>query len=303
MDTSKSIDIDQKRGLCGVKPHIWAQSGEFPLRLLSDRHFEILCRDLLKVQAEETNLYDEVMLLPSGSDKGRDILLLGPNGTHAIVQCKRLATNLSKDQILGEIIKFGLHAVRDCSIFPIGEKPEYRFWTATGISKAAAKLFESEHAWHEALSSGGRALINATRNKYVALSSSGSPPTDEAENQQALKLAALLRPVHVGAEQINLLLSRHGDVRRLHFRSPEDGPQRATTREVETLLTSRRERVLRKLAAHNDPYVPREGLQEAFDDFLQSECRGFSLIGASGQGKSSWACKVLTDPPPTTQWK
>jgi hypothetical protein len=115
---------------------------------------------------------------------------------------------------------------------------------------------------------------------------------------QALDIAAGLRLSHAGPVEIALDLARNSTVRRLFFRSPEDG--QPSVGEIDALVRRRRARRLEQLRSAGRlgvPFLPRSALDEAFSDFLDDPARAFVLLGGSGQGKTSWAAHLFESPP------
>ena len=104
--TLPAEELTEERWTIRVRPHIVAQTLDFPLLSLSDRQFELLAHDLLQAAAGEAAGYDHASLLAEGADRGRDILLFRNAGVVGVAQCKRYKRPLVFNEILTELLKF-----------------------------------------------------------------------------------------------------------------------------------------------------------------------------------------------------
>ncbi|SBV31864.1 protein of unknown function [uncultured Sphingopyxis sp.] len=284
--------------------HIVAQSPTFPLLELGDYQFERLVRDLLAAEAAHRQDYDAATLMPQGADRGRDILLYRQGRLAGIVQCKRLKHRMRLSDIKYELIKYCLFAVRDPSIAPRGSKPGYRFWTAGELTEEAKQFFDDAAVQAKTLLALSPGDVENVRASLKSLSANREGQDEDAlrrETLDAIDLARRLTLSHTGPSDIYALLRKHEGTRRAYFRSPDDGPPRASVLEVATLLDARRRQELAQFAdagaAGNNPFVPRAAIDEPFADFMASGSRLFVLVGGSGQGKTSWAAHLAESPP------
>lgn len=279
------------------RPHYAAQTIEYPLKLLSDRQYELLVHDLLAAENHSEKRWKEIFLLPIGADRGRDIVLTDDAGVAVIVQCKRNAKALGADHVQAEVLKFCLNAARHPHIFPKGDGPRYQLWAAGGLTEGARTMFETSNSVANHFGGVSRVQVDAARKDYKGLKALEEDEEAESEALRVIALAKRLALTYFGPERINALIFKHDDVRRYHFRGPEDRPARASVDQVEGLAQSYRRDEL-ALHRHDDPYVARKDLERHFEDFLSAESKAFILTGGSGQGKSTWAARLLAAPPP-----
>jgi hypothetical protein len=295
-------EVTAERSDVGVKPHVIAQAPDFPLLSLSNRQFELLVHALLEVEASEAAGYDRASILAEGADRGRDILLFRNGIVVGLAQCKRYAQRLGIGQILTELLKFGFFAVRDSRLVPSSSWPfTYQLWTASGLTDEAREFFDTPRVARQTLTDRAAAYADRARGSIVTLSKPEDEVAATAELNEAVRIILSFALKHVGPSEIGPSLLRNSKVRRWFFRSPEDGPPRAGVTEIDSLVRDLRRERLSEFGASPitgaRPYVPRDGLEKAFDDFLASEARLFVLVGESGQGKSSWAARLLEYPP------
>jgi hypothetical protein len=292
-EESKLESLLNKTGLS----HVVARSPTLPLRELDNRHFEILAFMVLRKKAGPAIFYDQVSLLREGRDWGRD-LLLRRGAITGIVQCKRLAASMGPEDILTEILRLALYAVRDPSLRP-APNTRYQLWTASGLTKRAQHLIDSASA--STMRAELPALFDAARKGIASLAQHPDAEQDAAECAHAIDIATSLVLEHVGPEAITSDLADLPAVRRLFFRSPDDGPPSASLSEVDELLEVLKAEQLGRLKACGrldfGTYVPRAGLDEAFAEFLADSSRAFIVVGGSGQGKTSWVARLLAEPP------
>lgn len=278
--------------------HFVAQSPSLPLLELGDRHFEILAYLLLRERAGGSTFYDDVSLLPTGADKGRDVLLRRGAVT-GIVQCKRLAGKMGRDALMIEILRFSLYAARDPRLVP-APGTRYELWTASGLTERTRDFVDAEDA-PAIMRAEMPALVKRARGSIVSLKAHASKDQDRAELDLALDIAAGLVLSHVGPEAIADDLAGLPRVRRQFFRSPDDGPAPASVREIDRLVENLRSEQLSLLraAGRYEPhrYVTRLGLEGVFSDFLEDPRRTLVVVGGSGQGKTSWSARLLASPP------
>lgn len=269
-----------------------------PFTQLDNRHFEILAYLILREKAGEHTFYNDVSLLPTGADNGRDVLLRRGKVT-GVVQCKRYASKLGLNDLLIEILRFALYAVRDSKLAPM-PNTRYEIWTASGLTKGALEFVDSEDS-KTIIQSEFPKLIERARGNIVSLKQHTDERMDQTELRKAIEIASNLKLAHVGPEAIVSDLSKYTHIRRLFFRTLDDRPTHASNEEIDILVDKLRVAQLCKLEKTGryrpDYYVERKSLKATFENFLQDSCRGFVMIGGSGQGKTSWAANLLASPP------
>ncbi|MGX1395138.1 hypothetical protein AB7M70_004547 [Bradyrhizobium japonicum] len=118
--------------------HVVARSPALPLLELDNRHFEILAYLILREKAGSSTFYDAVSLLRTGADKGRDILLRRGAVT-GVVQCKRKADRIGREDLMTEILRFALYAAREPQLAPTAGT-RYEIWTASGLTERAREF-------------------------------------------------------------------------------------------------------------------------------------------------------------------
>lgn len=278
--------------------HIVARSPALPLLELKDRDFEILAYLLLREKAGQSTFYDDVSLLRTGADKARDVLLRRGAVT-GIVQCKRLAAKMGREELMAEILRFALYATRDPRMVP-APGTRYEIWTASGLAERAREFVDAEDA-ARIMREEMPALVTRARGSIVSLKAYASKDQDRAEVALAIDIASGLILSHVGPEAIADELTGLPRVRRQFFRSPDDCLAPASVQEIDLLVAKLRTDQLFMLSAAGryDPerYVTRSGLEGAFSEFLEDPRRTFVAVGGSGQGKTSWTARLLASPP------
>lgn len=278
--------------------HVVAQSPTFPLLELNDRHFEVLAYSILRERAGPSTFYDQVSLLRTGPDKGRDVLLRRGAVT-GIVQCKRKAARMGPDGLLVEILRLALYATRQPSLIP-PPGTRYQVWTASGLTERAREFVDACDT-DAVMQYDLRALFERARKGIASLALHNDKERDQAEQTQAIEIATGLVLEHVGPEDIATELAQLPSVRRQFFRTPDDGPAAASSREIDELVTKLREGQLERLSAAGrlelGRYVPRASFEQSFADFLGDPRRTFVAVGGSGQGKTSWVARLLASPP------
>jgi hypothetical protein len=295
-------EVDKQRRAAGVRPHIVAQVSDYPLLGLSDRQFELLAHALLQANAIKEGGYDRASILAEGADRGRDILLFLSGAVVGVAQCKRYARKLGLGDVLTELLKFALFAIRGPDSIDVSTKRfRYMLWTASGLTEEARNFFDSSEMARSVIANQAPNYIDRARGAIVALSKPTEKREAEAELSEAIRIAASFSLEHYGPPEIGPAIFQNVGIRRWFFRSPDDGPPRAGLEEVERLVQSFRTERLFELEppfrSASIPYVRRKNLSEAFDHFLASESRVFVLVGGSGQGKTSWVAQLLKHMP------
>ena len=290
-------DLSRETGGDGLT-HVVARSPALPLLELDNRHFEILAYLILREKAGRSTFYDAVSLLRTGADKGRDILLRRGTVT-GVVQCKRKADRVGREDLMTEILRFALYAAREPQLAPAAGT-RYEIWTASGLTERAREFVEAADT-ASLMRAELSALIERARGNIVSLQPHADEALNDSELTYAVDIAAGLVLKHVGPEAIASDLARFPHVRRQFFRSPDDGPALASVSEIDELVTKLRQEQLENLAASGryrpDRYVARGTLDRAFADFLLDSRRTFVAVGGSGQGKTSWSSRLMASPP------
>lgn len=289
-----------------AQPYYVAQEQALPLAHLSDRQFEVLAHLLLEADSLNQDDYDSSLLLAYGADEGRDVVLYQGELPVGVVQCKRYASSIGMGDVLKELFKFLLFALRDPSLMPQAKDFRYEFWTARELTKEAGKFFKEPRRYFDEHASTLGEHVAAARKACKSLqqpSVHGTSPEEEA--RQAMEIARGLRFAHIGQKEISRRLLTHTQVRRWFFRGSVDAPSSPSTTQVEALV----EQLARQSTDHHTrsgnlgsgTYVPSTVVAHDFTRFLESGERLFVLTGGSGHGKTTWAAHLLVSPPPG--WK
>lgn len=296
--TAEEIATEQKNW--PVKPHVATTGPELPLLNLHDRQFEQLAYFLLEAEARSSEArHDRTILLREGADRARDLLLYRERQLVGIVQCKRKSAKVGRPEVIREILRYCLHAVRDAELAPKGAA-SYEMWTAAEITADGASFLEDENVSRVALAALTHDAVDSARGKHVGLKKPSNAEKAAAEADAVLDLAQRLTLKHVGPHEICRRLSANREVRRSFFRVPGEFDMADVT-QVAELVADHRVALLDELnnlgAAGDHPYVRPARLFEAFDDFMIDDARIFSVIGGSGNGKTSWAGRLTEDGP------
>ncbi len=288
-------EIVAEQAKWSVRPHVTTRGPHLPLLDLHDRQFELLAYFLL--EAEVGSLgggHDRTTLLREGADRARDLLLYRQRQLVGIVQCKRKSARVGRPEIIRELLRYCLHAVRDAELAPKGPA-SYEMWTASEITPDGTSFLEDENVSDGVLAALTHEAVDQARGRDVGLQKPSTPSTAAAEADAALDLARRLTLKHVGPHEICRRLAENRTIRRSFFRVPGefDG---ADVTQVAELIADHREGLLDELtdagAAGTHPYVRPAVLSEAFDDFMIDDARIFSVVGGSGSGKTSWAARL-----------
>jgi len=299
-----TADVQAELGATRVaQPYFVAQDPTVPLIHLTDRQFELLAQLLLDADSPDQQWYDSAHLLTYGADEGRDVVLYKQELPVGVVQCKRYARSIGIGDVLGELFKFLLFALRDRSLMPKARGFRYEFWTARDLTKDAGTFFKEPTSYFQQHSSDLTQYVAAARKACKALRQ--APPhgvSYDDEEREAIAIAGSLQFAHVGQNAISGRLSAHVQVRKWFFRGPDDAPSSPSVAQtgklVRQLMSLAISRFTQSGNLDAESYVPSVGLAREFADFLESGDRVFVLTGGSGHGKTTWAARLLASPPP-----
>jgi hypothetical protein len=287
-----------QRELTVVRPrgHYAVQSPDLPLGFLSARQFELFAHALLNVAAPASGWYDRVQILPEGADAGADVHFLHGDHLVGVAQCKRYKSRITRPVVLAEIFKFLLFAQAADQLPRKGFR--YQFWTSQDVARTTAGFFASPVETLMGLSDPEIALaVDHVRRDVSTL----QLPQDERERDRLRQWAQRLSISHVGPARIAELAAGSPTVRGLFFRGPDDNAGKVDVSHVERQLAARRgeqlKEQIRSRRAGPAPYEPSAGLTAAFEDFLAQDQELFVVSGGSGRGKTTWASRLLGDPP------
>ncbi|WP_141105073.1 AAA family ATPase [Rhizobium sp. R339] len=287
--------IVAERGSVPVRPHYVAQVRDFPLNLLDDRQFEILVYELAKGEIPAID-HRAVSLLGYGADKGRDIVLYNEGIPSGIIQCKRYASSFGLNNFIVEVCKLLMFSLRDERILGQANTIPYELWTSKGITEDLREFILASDPEHRAVALIPEA-IEKVRKAYRSLADLPGNITPEEEHQAVVRRFSRLRFKHIGGIDINQKLWAQPKVARWFFRGPSDTPERATYEQIDGLVESLRRQQLSAFTASGKagdaPYVSRESISLAFDQFLQSGSKVMVVVGGSGFGKTTWLARLL----------
>ncbi len=124
-----------------------AFSGQnFPFTDLNDRTFEILLYQIFKLRIETNDFtlnekFDDVFLMQGIGERGRDCFLTKKGKNVGLIQCKQVKNNLTKPDIIREILKFVLHYLVDKSLISDINNFNYFFAVSKGFAETSINLF------------------------------------------------------------------------------------------------------------------------------------------------------------------
>lgn len=291
-------DINNERSEIKGQPHFVAQAPFLPFNLLSDRQFEILAFDLLREEMSRSDLgYDNVVLMPYGADKGRDVVLYSQQQAVGVIQCKRYDANIGLLEVLAELSKFILFSRIHPSLLPQADGFRYELWTAKDLTEKAKEFFASP----QKIISEELVLLSDQIDKVRRrVRSLANVRIRENRQAEAIEIANLLERFsfrHVGNIEIGRRLSIEPDVRRWFFRGPDDNPNTPTRGDVQRLVQQLMSERLRESTstgkAGGSPFVAPSALEASFASFLESGAKVLGIAGGSGHGKTTWSARRL----------
>lgn len=122
-------------------------NADYPLVLIDHRRFEKLTYWIFKAEIENDNSfwsknYDDIKLLSGVRDKGQDCALYKNKELIGVIQCKHSAIDAALDVTVfaREIIKFGIHAVKDVTLIANPDKFIYYIASSSGFKEKTADL-------------------------------------------------------------------------------------------------------------------------------------------------------------------
>ena len=129
--------------LSAAKPPAYEIELGFPLVSLTDRQFEFLLHDVFNADLAEKKVedrFDTVLLMLGVAERGRDCALLKAGKHVGVIQCKRYESLLTKPDVVREILKFILHAIKDPRLLPDPTNFLYVFATSRDFNGATKEL-------------------------------------------------------------------------------------------------------------------------------------------------------------------
>ncbi|MEX2745787.1 AAA family ATPase [Rhizobium mongolense] len=195
-----------------------------------------------------------------------------------------------------------MFSLRDEKI--LGQSPAvpYDLWTSRGISEDLREFIVAGDPENRAVALIPEA-IEKVRKAYRSLAELPDNMTAEEEHEAVVRRFSRLRFKHIGGLDINQRLWARPQVASWFFRGPSDTQERATHEQINNLVDSLRLQQLSAFAASgrtgDAPYVSRESISLAFDQFLQSGSKVMVVVGGSGFGKTTWLARLLEQDCPT----
>lgn len=116
-----------------------------PFNSLDDRSFEILnyriFQEKIKMKFSEiTKKFDHVDLMQGVGEQGRDCILMKDQRNVGVIQCKRVASNITKPSFVQELLKFLIHSIIDSSLIDDINSFTYYISVSTGLAGTTKKL-------------------------------------------------------------------------------------------------------------------------------------------------------------------
>ncbi len=124
-----------------------AYSGQaFNFTALNDRVFEILLYQIFKARIETNDYtlngkYDSVVLMNGVGERGRDCYLTKKGKNVGVIQCKQISRNLTKPDVLREMLKFVMHYILDPTLISDIKNFTYYAAASKGFAETATNLF------------------------------------------------------------------------------------------------------------------------------------------------------------------
>ncbi|MFD2938470.1 hypothetical protein [Flavobacterium notoginsengisoli] len=125
------------------------ENKSFPYNQISDdRRFEELVYSLYDILIKENKFesFESISPMSGVHDKGRDCALFNNFKSTGIIQCKKYAKNLSKQQFGLEITKFALYSLLDPRLIPDKKKFTYYIAVSTGFVMECSDFIDDFNA-------------------------------------------------------------------------------------------------------------------------------------------------------------
>lgn len=115
----------------------------FPYRDLGHRRFEELLYSIYKIKINEQGaFYDNISLMSGVRDQGRDCSFSKNGINNALVQCKKYASPITKQQFAEEITKYVLYSLIDEKLLPDPENFCYYIAVSSGLSLECSNFID-----------------------------------------------------------------------------------------------------------------------------------------------------------------
>lgn len=116
----------------------------FPFNDLGDRSFEELLYNIYYHKLNSGSFpYDNISLMSGVRDKGQDCSLSKNGKKSGLIQCKKYATRLNKNQFAEEITKYVLYSLVDKSLLPDADNFCYYIAVSTGFALACNDFIDN----------------------------------------------------------------------------------------------------------------------------------------------------------------
>ncbi|WP_264522964.1 NACHT domain-containing protein [Flavobacterium sp. N502536] len=129
------------------KPNAYTDQS-FPFTQLNDRVFEIMLYQIfqLRIETKDSSLnekYDGVSLMQGVGERGRDCILTKKGANVGLIQCKQINKNITKPEVLKEILKFVLHYINDESLISDLNNFTYYLAVSKGFAETSITLLSN----------------------------------------------------------------------------------------------------------------------------------------------------------------
>ncbi|TPG38380.1 NACHT domain-containing protein [Flavobacterium pectinovorum] len=120
----------------------------FPFTALPDRVFEILLYQIFQVRIDTkdsslNDKFDGVVLMQGVGERGRDCILAKKGANVGLIQCKQINKNITKPEVLKEILKFTLHYIIDKSLITDLDNFTYHLAVSKGLAETSIVLINN----------------------------------------------------------------------------------------------------------------------------------------------------------------
>lgn len=179
-----------------------------PFVQLGGTRFEILAFLLRRATALAE---EQVTLVKSSGDRGRDVLVYKDSALTEIVQCKNQADRMTAPDVVREILKIALHCYVDPTLIPDGIPVTLSIWCTAGFTEPAAKLIDGWRRESKAPLLSER--FNEVREKFAAFSSLSW----RVVRKRVVDFASLLRITKEDGISLTPRIRSHSDICRQFF--------------------------------------------------------------------------------------
>ncbi|HIF9136544.1 TPA: AAA family ATPase [Photobacterium damselae] len=267
---------------------IQAEVRSMPFKLLTPDQFELLLWDLFYSDCYKPHIeFDNVRLMITGADQGRDIWLTNDGEPSGLIQCKREEKKYGRKDVLKEVIKFLLHSELVPNLLPHPKTFTYYLALSTDPKGEVDDFFEKPIYWLKDNKAEVKSITNHVIKNYQRFKNIESNDVIDSIFSKINSLSyQLIRP-----HELNRLLDEHKDVRDRFFKLPQDNPHPSYDPQCSKLVLDNLK--LASLPLHNwqktieNRSIARPELEILEHRLKTEQSKCYLLTGVAGSGKSS----------------